>query len=401
MKNYLWWRRKIPQSVVARKQMGGICCEHYRLSNNFQLNARMQYNVVHKSLHTTPMKEFRTIHLHFEQVAGPQTVLTGEAMANAVIQLQRVVYLLVKFNSGKKPKSSLNREEQARFALVCNEPPKKGSFALSLSIGEVGVDDEEISAVAHLFQMIAKSLNATSPKLMTKLLPNAEYCNAVLDSFRNASPPEASKLRFTVQSGGHRVLFSRKKFERTLAEVEKSLPGKEIERLEHVVTGTLRRVDFESRTMWLKPKGSRLLKVFYGEAEDAENLLLKNPRNLVHAYGMVTYDEKGPISIDKVDRVGEVDTAPIEISEIELAGKHYRACPPLLYQVEFCPRSYIYVIKGDFEITLAAESRIELETTLLDLLDIYWIDYAQGDPNRFTPSALELGEELRQRFKVL
>ena len=322
-------------------------------------------------------------------------------MANAVIQLQRVVYLLAKFNSGMKPNASLSREEQARFALICDEPPEKGSFVLSLSIGEVGVEDEEISAVDQLFQKIAKSLNAASPKLMTKLLPNAEYCGAVLDSFRVASPPETSKLRFTVQSGGHRVSFSRKKFERTLAEVEKSLPGKEFERLEHVVTGTLRRIDFESRTMWLKPKGSRLLKVFYGEAEDAENLLLKNPRNLVHAYGMVTYDEKGPISIDKVERVGEVDTAPIEISEIELAGKHYRACPPLLYQVEFRPRSYIYVIKGDFDITLAAESRIELESALLGMLDICWTDYAQEEPHRLTPNAVKLGEDLRQRFKLL
>ena len=322
-------------------------------------------------------------------------------MANAVIQLQRVVYLLAKFNGGKKPKSSLSQEEQARFALVCNEPPEKGSFVLSLSIGEMGIDDEEIGAVDRLFQKTVKSMNAASPKLMMKLLPNAEYCGAVLNSFRDASPPETSKLRFTIQSGGHRVSFSRKKFERTLAEVEKSLPGKEIECLEHVVTGTLRRVDFESRTMWLKPKGSRLLKVFYGDAGDAENLLLKNPRNLVHAYGMVTYDEKGPISIDRVERVGEVDTTPIEISEIELAGKHYRACPPLLYQVEFHPRSYIYVIKGDFDITLAAESRIELESALLGMLDICWTDYAQEESHRLTPNAVKLGEDLRQRFKLI
>ena len=347
------------------------------------------------------IKESRTIRLHFDQVAGRQSVVTGEAVANAVIQLQRVVYLLAKFNSGKKLKATLSREEQARFALVCDGLPEKGNFALSLSIGEAGVDNEELSAVGRLFQKIVKSLNAASPKLLAKLLPNAVYCGAVLDSFRNALPPEATKLKFTVRSGSHRVSFSRKKFDRMLADVEKILTGKEVERLQHVVTGTLRRVDFESRTMWLKPKGSCLLKVFYGDADDAESMLLKNPRNLVHAYGVVTYDEKGPISIDKVDRVGEVDTAPIEISEIELAGKYYRACPPLLYQVEFCPRSYIYVIKGDFEITLAAESRIELETTLLDLLDIYWIDYAQGDPNRFTPSALELGEELRQRFRML
>ena len=323
-------------------------------------------------------------------------------MANAVVQLQRVVYLLAKFNNGKKPKASLSQEEQARFALICNEPPEKGSFALSLRIGEVDVDDEEISAVGQLFQKIAKSLNAdASPKLMVKLLPDAEYCGAVLDSFRNASPPENSELRFTVQSGGHQVSFSKKKFERVLAEVEKSLPGKEVECLEHVVTGILRRIDFDSRTMWLKPKGSRLLKVFYGDAEGAESLLLKNPRNLVHAYGMMTCDEKGPISIDRVDRVGTVDTAPIEISEIELAGKRYRADPPLLYQVEFRPRSYIYVIKGDFEITLAAESRIEIESALLGLLDICWTDFAQGEPHKLTPRAVKLGEELRQRFKVL
>ena len=319
-------------------------------------------------------------------------------MSNAVIQLQRVVYLLAKFNSGKKLKATLSREEQARFALVCDGLPEKGNFALSLSIGEAGVDDEELSAVGRLFQKIVKSSNASSSKLLAKILPNAEYCGAVLDSFRNASPPEASKFKFTVQSGSHRVSFSRKKFDKALADVEKSLPKKEFERLEHVVTGTLRRVDFDSRTMWLKPKGSRLLKVFYGDAEDAENLLLKNPRNLVHAYGVVTYDEKGPISIDKVERVGEVDTTPIEISEIELAGKHYRACPPLLYQVEFRPRNYIYVIKGDFDITLAAESRIELESALLGMLDICWTDYAQEEPHKLTPNAVKLGEELRQRF---
>ena len=196
-------------------------------------------------------------------------------------------------------------------------------------------------------------------------------------------------------------MFSREKFERKLAEVEKKRTEKEVERFEHVVTGVLRRVDFESRTMWLKPKGNRLLKVFYGDAEDAESLILKNPRNLVHAYGMVTYDEKGPISIDKVDRVGEVDTALIEISKIELAGKHYQACPPLLYQVEFRSRGYIYVIKGDFDITLAAESRIELESALFGMLDICWTDYAQEEPHRLTPNAVKLGEDLRQRFKLL
>ena len=322
-------------------------------------------------------------------------------MANAVIQLQRAVYLLAKFNSSMKLNASLSRAEQARFALICDKPPEKGGFALSLSIGEAGVEDEEINAVDQLFQKIAEGLNASSSKFLENILPNADYRGAILGSFRNASPPETSKLRFTVQSGGHQVSFSREKFEKKLAEVEKSRTEKEIECLEHVVTGVLRRVDFESRTMWLKPKGSRLLKVFYGDAEDAESLILKNPRNLVHAYGMVTYDEKGPISIDKVDRVGEVDTAPIEISEIELAGKHYQACPPLLYQVEFRSRSHIYVIKGDFDITLAAESRTELESALLGMLDICWTDYAQEEPYMLTPNAVKFGEDLRQRFKLL
>ena len=171
-------------------------------------------------------------------------------MANAVIQLQRVVYLLVKFNSGKKPKASLSREEQARFALVCDGLPQKGNLALSLSIGKVSVDDEDLSAVGRLFQKIVKSLNTTSPKLLAMLLPNAEYCCAVLDSFRNASPPEPTKLKFTVQSGGHRVAFSRKKFERTLADVEKILPGKEVERLQHVVTGIL-----DGSTLKVEPCG--------------------------------------------------------------------------------------------------------------------------------------------------
>ena len=59
-------------------------------------------------------------------------------MANAVIQLQRSAYLLAKFNSGMKPSVSLSQVEQARFALICDKPPEKGGFALSLNIGEVG-----------------------------------------------------------------------------------------------------------------------------------------------------------------------------------------------------------------------------------------------------------------------
>ena len=118
-------------------------------------------------------------------------------MANAVIQLQRVVYLLAKFNSGMKPNASLSREEQARFALICDEPPEKGSFALSLSIGEAGVEDEEINAIDQLFQKIAEGLNASSSKFLENLLPNADYRGAILGSFRNASP-ENSELRFTI-----------------------------------------------------------------------------------------------------------------------------------------------------------------------------------------------------------
>ncbi len=62
--------------------------------------------------------------------------------------------------------------------------------------------------------------------------------------------------------------------------------------------------------------------------------------------------------------------------------------------------SSCYALEGDFEIYLYAYSRQELESSLHELLEFMWLDYAlEEDETKLAPSGMKLKLELHNRFR--
>ena len=165
------------------------------------------------------------------------------------------------------------------------------------------------------------------------------------------------------------------------------------------LTGIPIRKNFEERRFWIELLDGCVLEVHYGEAENAESTLVSNGSGPIQVHGNVTYNEHDKaLSINDVDQVLPVDTSPIEVAELELGGRNYRARPPLQFEVDFNHEEYFYSLEGDLDIILAAESRIELEDALDDMLNFLWTSYVHGNPDSFVDDARKLRNELLERM---
>lgn len=165
------------------------------------------------------------------------------------------------------------------------------------------------------------------------------------------------------------------------------------------LTGVPIRKNFKERRFWIELLDGCVLEVPYDEAENAESLLINNRSGPVQIHGNVTYNEHNKaLSISNVDKVLPIDTSSIEIAELMLDGSNYRARPPLQFEVEFNNEEYFYSLEGDFDIILAAESRIELEDALDDMLNYLWTTFVHGNLESFADDAKQLRNELLGRL---
>ena len=165
------------------------------------------------------------------------------------------------------------------------------------------------------------------------------------------------------------------------------------------LTGVPIRTNFKERRFWIELLDGCVLEVPYDEAENAESVLVSNRNGPVQIHGSVTYNEHDKaLSISNVDKVLPIDTSSIEVAELMLDGSNYRARPPLQFVVEFNNEEYFYSLEGDLDIILAAESRIELEDALDNMLNYLWTKFVHGNPDSFADDAKQLRNELLGRI---
>ena len=92
------------------------------------------------------------------------------------------------------------------------------------------------------------------------------------------------------------------------------------------------------------------------------------------------------------------DDGHVEIAKVSVGSVTYRADPPLRFRVSYDPDDELYDLDGDFGISLSAESRSQLRQELDEALSMLWIEYAAEQPDRLSPKARELRNELLHRL---
>ena len=104
------------------------------------------------------------------------------------------------------------------------------------------------------------------------------------------------------------------------------------------------------------------------------------------------YDSnRKPVSVKHAHDFVILDEGDIELRQLSLYNVLYRADLPLRFHVTYDAEGQLYDLDGDFEISLSANSRPQLLQELNEVLSMLWIDYAQEEPERFSPKARDLG----------
>ena len=135
---------------------------------------------------------------------------------------------------------------------------------------------------------------------------------------------------------------------------------------------------------------------------DDPHELIAAIRRIVHVSVESTRIVEGlpePVTMKEVYEITKVDESPIEMNELTIYNTRYRASPRLHFNVSFDQEEHLYDLEGDFGITLSAEARPELESALYETLAMLWSEYAREQPQRLSPQAKRMREELRSRIR--
>ena len=166
------------------------------------------------------------------------------------------------------------------------------------------------------------------------------------------------------------------------------------------VTGRLFGINLQEKYFQMQLMSGRSLDVDYSDIGNAETVLIKNRKNILHVHGQVTYNELDElIAISNADQLFTVDTRPITINEFVIESECYKINPPLKFVVDFDYDEYFYTLKGDFDIFLIGDSRTEIEDDLDYSLKLFWADYVQGKSEKLAADAQAVGREMLQRFE--
>ena len=168
------------------------------------------------------------------------------------------------------------------------------------------------------------------------------------------------------------------------------------------VTGRLVGINLQEKYFQIQLMSGRSLDVDYSGISNAESVLIKNRNNVLHVHGQVTYNEFDELmAISNADQLLTVDTRLITMNEFVIESEHYKINPPLKFVVDFDYDEYFYTLKGDFDIFLIGDSRIEVEDDLDYSLKLFWADYVQEKSEKLAADAQIVGREMLQRFKVI
>ncbi|MCY3557578.1 MAG: hypothetical protein OXH13_02880 [Chloroflexi bacterium] len=99
----------------------------------------------------------------------------------------------------------------------------------------------------------------------------------------------------------------------------------------------------------------------------------------------------------------DIDLSPMVFTEFVSNSKRYRTDRPLVFTFEYVEEDGkgLFLFEGEYDIISGAYSREEAWDMIDDALAVYWRDFAEADPAGLDGVAVELGEELRRRFKLV
>ena len=334
-------------------------------------------------------------HLHFEGEAARDHTVPAFALVQAVQALQRAIHLLAFAHEGRdfKERLRVGVELDRKYAVIF-KVPEDGGYDMPYVIGNMDrtlIEPEGIKTVTaqHLASLDAVKNN--DPQAFKRVIQHAPLRRQYITALKNMQPPKRMGLVVSIEDARKAKLLDGNTATERLTPMlaEPATPSVQ----PRVVTGRLDALDFQARKLTLALFTGRRLDCAYGD--DFETALVENRREWIQVRGEAVLNDDDTLkALNNVTEILEVDKSSITIDQAIIGGQLRKATQPYIVGVDFEPEDGFYTATGDFHLLVTAETRVELEASVLEALTFLWNEYVLAEPTNFTADALTL----RERF---
>ena len=338
-------------------------------------------------------------HLHFEGEGTKGHTVPAVALVQAIKSLQRTIQLLAMAHEGQELKQRLkiSFDRDRKYAVIFGIP-QDGSYDMPYKIGNVAsqlFDAQDVSRVTEQHLAVMDAIETGNIVALRRAVPSSDIRRMVVNELKKMQPPARSGLVVSIEDyRHHKLLDGRTSVDRCALMISDLFPSKMHPRL---VTGRLDGLDFQARTFKLQLPTEKMLLCSYNE--DFEPVLLENPREWLQVRGeAVINDDKSLKSLNNIVDIIEVDDNELIIETLEIDGHVLKAVPPFVVSVRFDPYDGFYIATGEFHLMVAAQTREEVEASVLGALAFLWNEYAIADPATLTDDALILRRDFTKIF---
>jgi len=334
-------------------------------------------------------------HLHFEGEAARGHTVLASALVQAVQALQRAIHLLAFAHEGRdfKERLRVGVELDRKYAVIF-KVPEDGGYDIPYVIGNTArtlLEPEDIAIVTAQHLASLDAVRNNDQQALKRIIPLASLRRQYVTALKDIQPPKRTGLIVSIEDARKVKLLDGNTATEHLTPMlaEPATPSVQ----PRVVTGRLDALDFQARKLTLALFTGRHLDCAY--SDDFEAALVENRREWIQVRGEAVLNDDGTLkALNNVTEILEVDTSCITIDQATLGGQLRKPTQPYTVNVDFEPEDGFYTATGEFHLMVTAETRDELEASVLEALAFLWNEYVQAEPTILTADALTL----RQRF---
>jgi hypothetical protein len=338
-------------------------------------------------------------------VTGPATednTVPAEVLVNAILAVQRSVWLIAASSSSRELRARFTPEQQLRQRYTLRlSVPKPGSFEVPVSLSDerkqptfvTTTDEDPLTTYGKIWAAVG----AEDLQTVYDLIGEESYRIRLFNEFRRMLPKRGDRWSVSFSVGGHRWV-ELGTHQRPIIDRWFDHPT---EHQEMSVIGELRTIHLATKRVIIQyPPTNKEIECSY--RDEVEDSIIEARRGLFQVTGRFVLDSDGnPKELTDVRSIEPVDLSAAVLPVIELEDFTLVADPPLIVEPRLDDETN-QIFEADVDelkIFVSGSTREELLDEFHDHMRFTWLEYAEADDSELSQDARELKHALLSRFR--
>lgn len=340
-------------------------------------------------------------------VTGPATedhTVPAEVLVNAILALQRSVWLIAASSSSRELRERFTPEQQLRQRYTLRlSVPEPGSFLVPVSLSDERKQAAPVPTTGEdpltTYGKLWAAVGSEDLQAVYHLIGDESYRFRLFNEFRRMLPKRGDRWSVSFRAHGcppvelgihHRPIFDR-------------WLDHPPERQQMVVIGELRAIHLATKRVIIRyPPTSKEIECSY--RDEVEDSIIEARRGMFQVTGRFVLDSDGnPKELTDVRSIEPVDLSAAVLPVIELEDFTLVANPPLVIEPRLDVETQ-QVFEADIDdlgIFVNGSTREELMDEFHDHMRFTWLEYAHAEDGDLSQDARDLKRALLSRFQQI